>query len=79
MRPQELRAAQQRAEQLESDLSTARARQQWTPEAAQFASLERRVDELVAEGAAREAKWRSVLEDSQHMYSAQAEMINTKW
>ena len=45
-RMKELRTAQVRIETLQQELATARARQNWTPDAAQFAMLERKMDEI---------------------------------
>eukprot|EP00967_Tisochrysis_lutea_P146509 scaffold276735_cov13-Tisochrysis_lutea.AAC.2 len=42
----------------------ARARTGWSPTAAEFLVLERRLDEMGREAAAREAKWQGVLEET---------------
>lgn len=50
-RTQELRSAQQRCEQAESELAVLRSRGAggWTPEAAAFMAMERRLDEMARE------------------------------
>ncbi len=76
---QELRAAIQLVERLQQELSSARQRQNWTPEGAAFAALERKLDELEAEGRGREERWRAVLHEARGMADAHLEMSNRKW
>ncbi|GFR49111.1 hypothetical protein Agub_g10907 [Astrephomene gubernaculifera] len=78
---QELRAAQQRCEQAEGELAVARSRGAgaWSPEAAAFAAMERRLDEMAREMAAREAKWRAVLQDTQSLHGVQSDVERRKW
>ncbi|GLI63227.1 hypothetical protein VaNZ11_006116, partial [Volvox africanus] len=78
---QELRVSQQRCEQLEAELAVARSRGagSWIPEASAFAAMERRLDDMARDMAAREAKWRAVLKDTQSMHGFQADAQKRKW
>ncbi|GLC40224.1 hypothetical protein PLESTB_000227900 [Pleodorina starrii] len=78
---QELRVAQQRCEQMEAELAVARSRGAgaWSPEASAFAAMERRLDDMARDMAAREAKWRAVLKDTQSMHGVQADVQRRKW
>ena len=48
-------------------------------QAAAFSALERKLDELEAEGRGREERWRAVMEEARGMADAQLEMSNRKW
>ena len=48
-------------------------------QAAAFSALERKLDELDAEGRGREERWRAVMEEARGMADAQLEMSNRKW
>ncbi|KAG2431918.1 hypothetical protein HYH02_013137 [Chlamydomonas schloesseri] len=78
---QELRSAQQRCEQAESELAVLRSRGagSWSPEAAAFVAMERRLDEMAREMAQREAKWRAVLQDTQSLHGVQSDIERRKW
>ncbi|GAX83641.1 hypothetical protein CEUSTIGMA_g11065.t1 [Chlamydomonas eustigma] len=76
---QDLRAAHVRIEQLQQELAAARQKQHWSPEAAAFAALERKLDELESEGRSREQRWRAMLEEERSMAVAQLEMRDKKW
>jgi hypothetical protein len=63
----------------QKELVAARIRQSFSPEAAAFEGLERKLDELESEARGRDSKWRSLLEEHQAMAEAQLEMTNQRW
>lgn len=59
--------------QLEGEVGAAqeRARAGWSPTASEFTALEAKLDGVCRELAARDAKWRGVLEDARSLYGVQ--------
>lgn len=71
--------AQGRVEQLERDLRAARAGLPWTPAAADFAALERRMVEAGQRAGERERCWRAVAEDARRAAEAQQERLRQQY
>lgn len=76
---QEVRQWQSRCSSTEAQLASATSRAHWTPEAAAFAALERKLDELQADGAARDVGWRGVMREAQELAELKAGMASRKW
>ncbi|KAJ9522965.1 hypothetical protein QJQ45_023764 [Haematococcus lacustris] len=76
----ETRTARDKIAQLETELATmaSRLRSNWAPQAADFAALERKIDGMAAEQAARDAQWRVVLSETRELYAVQAQVAEKK-
>ena len=61
------------------ELSSARQRQNWTPEASAVAALERKLDDLEGEGRGREVRWKEAIQEAEAVADARLEMSNRKW
>lgn len=68
-----------RVSRLEADLRSARAGLPWLPSAADFAALELRMAEVEAAAQQREARWRSVAEDSARAAAVQQEQLRQRF
>lgn len=75
---QALRASQAEVHHLQNELAVTQSRLTWTPEARQFAELEKKIADMEAESAARDKQWKFVLEDSRQLAGAQAELTRRR-
>jgi hypothetical protein len=75
----ELRAAHVRVGALQADLAGLARRANWSPDAAAFAALERKVDDMDTEVRTREARWRSLTEENAALADATLDASTRRW